>query len=151
MAFVEAFSLRTRQEAGGKSNQSSLCSSANAAGGFCIDLVRYAVLSRHRSGIHAERLLSNTANAYSRPASDGRSDSHIRLLFVQIKRRVRDVVAVRGFPPLGSGLLPDDRRYFADQDRNQLPAANEAAHLAIDLHLTAAQIRSRRLPSSSRR
>jgi hypothetical protein len=39
---------------------------------------------------------------------------------------VREVVPVRGFPPLGSGLLPDDRRYFADEDRNHLPAANEA-------------------------
>jgi hypothetical protein len=39
---------------------------------------------------------------------------------------VRDVVAVRGFPPLGSGLLPDERRYFDDEDRNSLPAANEA-------------------------
>lgn len=39
---------------------------------------------------------------------------------------VREVVAVRGFPPLGSGLLPDDRRYFDDEDRNNLPAANEA-------------------------
>ena len=37
-----------------------------------------------------------------------------------------EVVAVRGFPPLGSGLLPDDRRYFDDEDRNHLPAANEA-------------------------
>jgi hypothetical protein len=41
--------------------------------------------------------------------SDGQSDSHIRLLFVQIKRLVRDVVAVRGFQPLG--MLPDKRRY----------------------------------------
>jgi hypothetical protein len=39
---------------------------------------------------------------------------------------VPEVVAVRGFPPLGSDLLPDDRRYFADEDRNHLPAANEA-------------------------
>jgi hypothetical protein len=40
-----------------------------------------------------------------------------------------EVVPVRGFPPQGNGMLPDDRRYFDDEDRNQLPAANDALRL----------------------
>ena len=36
------------------------------------------------------------------------------------------VVAVRGWPPQGSNALPAGQRYFADEDRSQLPAANEA-------------------------
>jgi hypothetical protein len=39
---------------------------------------------------------------------------------------VREAVAVRGFPPLGSNELPNDRRYFDDEDRSRLPASNEA-------------------------
>jgi hypothetical protein len=39
---------------------------------------------------------------------------------------VREVAAVRGFPPSASALQPGDRRYFDDEDRSRLPAANEA-------------------------
>ena len=36
------------------------------------------------------------------------------------------VVAVRGWPPKGSPQLPPGERYFADENRAVLPAANEA-------------------------
>ena len=36
------------------------------------------------------------------------------------------VVAVRGWPAPGSNALPKGQRYFADEDRAQLPASNEA-------------------------
>lgn len=36
------------------------------------------------------------------------------------------VVAVRGWPAQGSPALPTGQRYFADEDRANLPAANEA-------------------------
>lgn len=36
------------------------------------------------------------------------------------------VVAVRGWPAPGSNALPKGQRYFADEDRSQLPASNEA-------------------------
>lgn len=36
------------------------------------------------------------------------------------------VVAVRGFPPVGSNALPHGERYFPDENRAVLPANNEA-------------------------
>ena len=36
------------------------------------------------------------------------------------------VVAVRGFPPVGSNALPHGERYFPDENRAVLPAGNEA-------------------------
>jgi len=36
------------------------------------------------------------------------------------------VVAVRGWPQLGSNDLPDGQRYFANENTADLPAANEA-------------------------
>jgi hypothetical protein len=39
---------------------------------------------------------------------------------------VAGVVPVRGFPPPGSPALPHGERYFPDEDRTNLPAANEA-------------------------
>ena len=39
---------------------------------------------------------------------------------------VPGVVAVRGWPEPGSNEIPPGKRYFADEDPNRLPAANEA-------------------------
>jgi len=39
---------------------------------------------------------------------------------------VPQVVPVRGWPPLGSNVLPPGERYFPGEDRSNLPAANEA-------------------------
>ncbi len=39
---------------------------------------------------------------------------------------VPQVVPVRGWPPKGSTDLPPGERYFPDEDRSSLPAANEA-------------------------
>ncbi len=36
------------------------------------------------------------------------------------------VVAVRGFPPPGSNAIPPGERYFPDENRANLPQANEA-------------------------
>lgn len=36
------------------------------------------------------------------------------------------VVAVRGWPPKGSNELPSGQRYFANENRANLPASNEA-------------------------
>jgi hypothetical protein len=41
-------------------------------------------------------------------------------------RLVPGVVAVRGFPPPGSNAIPHGERYFPDEDRANLPQANEA-------------------------
>ena len=39
---------------------------------------------------------------------------------------VPGVVAVRGFPPRGSDAMPPGERYFPDENRDNLPANNEA-------------------------
>ena len=44
---------------------------------------------------------------------------------VDLGALVPGVVAVRGWPPPGSTALPPGERYFADEDRSVLPAANE--------------------------
>jgi hypothetical protein len=44
---------------------------------------------------------------------------------VDLAALVKGVVAVRGWPPPGSTALPPGERYFADEDRSVLPAANE--------------------------
>lgn len=45
---------------------------------------------------------------------------------VNAARLAPGVVAVRGWPQKGSSELPDGERYFADENTNNLPAANEA-------------------------
>jgi len=56
--------------------------SAVAVIGFCANLVRYAGLKQSLVRIHAERLLFNTANAYSRPKSVNDQDANLE----QIRR-----------------------------------------------------------------
>jgi hypothetical protein len=44
---------------------------------------------------------------------------------IDARKLVFGVVAVRGFPPPGSNAIPHGERYFPDEDRSRLPAANE--------------------------
>ena len=45
---------------------------------------------------------------------------------IDAAKLVPGVVAVRGFPPPGSNAIPHGERYFPDEDRANLPQANEA-------------------------
>ena len=45
---------------------------------------------------------------------------------VDAAKLVKGVVAVRGFPPRGSNAIPPGERYFPGEDRDNLPANNEA-------------------------
>jgi len=45
---------------------------------------------------------------------------------IDAAKLVPGVVAVRGFPPPGSNAIPHGERYFPDEDRSNLPQANEA-------------------------
>jgi hypothetical protein len=44
---------------------------------------------------------------------------------VDASRLVPGVVPVRGWPPAGSGDLPEGQRYFPDEDRTRLPQSDE--------------------------
>lgn len=45
---------------------------------------------------------------------------------VDAAKLIPEVVAVRGFPPPGSNAIPPGERYFPDENRANLPQANEA-------------------------
>lgn len=45
---------------------------------------------------------------------------------IDASRLVPGVVAVRGFPPRGSTIIPHGERYFPDENRDVLPKSNEA-------------------------
>jgi len=45
---------------------------------------------------------------------------------IDATKLVSGVVAVRGFPPPGSNAIPPGERYFPDENRANLPQANEA-------------------------
>jgi len=45
---------------------------------------------------------------------------------IDASKLVPGVVGVRGFPPPGSNAIPHGERYFPDEDRANLPQANEA-------------------------
>jgi len=45
---------------------------------------------------------------------------------ISAARLVPTVVAVRGFPPPGSTIIPHGERYFPDENRDVLPKSNEA-------------------------
>ena len=45
---------------------------------------------------------------------------------IDAAKLVQGVVAVRGFPPPGSNAIPPGERYFPGENRDNLPANNEA-------------------------
>lgn len=45
---------------------------------------------------------------------------------ISASRLIPEVVAVRGFPPPGSTIIPHGERYFPEENRDVLPKSNEA-------------------------